>query len=303
MSSRLPDALRERLRDAAAELSTTELADSAGRLSDAYRRLRPFVFKTEADCLAYALTRLPATFGAVSHAFHQIADRPSRLLDLGAGPGTSAFAAQARFGSLEALTLVERDSGLAALGRRLGLGSARWIVNDLARIEFPPGHDLVVLSYSLGESASPHLVSRAWAATSRWLVVVEPGTPDAYHRMLKVRQELAPFLFAPCPHRDRCPIQGDDWCHFSERVERSREHRQLKGGELSYEDEKFTYLVFDKQAPAPRATTRIVRHPMVNKGLIELRLCTSAGLENRKITKKDERWKSARRAEWGQVWE
>jgi ribosomal protein RSM22 (predicted rRNA methylase) len=303
LSSRLPDALRERLRDAASELSTAQLAASAARMSDAYRRRQPFLFKTEADCVAYALTRLPATFGAVASALHQIIDRPTRLLDLGSGPGTAAFAAQARFGTLEQLTLVERDSGLAALGRRLGLGTARWIVDDLSKMDLPTGHDLVILSYSLGEMPDAGLLARAWAATERWLVVVEPGTPDAYRRMMEVRQELVGHLIAPCPHRDKCPIVGDDWCHFANRVERSREHRQLKGGELSYEDEKFTYLVFDRRAEAPRAAARIVRHPVINKGLIQLRLCTPAGLEDRKVTRKDPSWKTARKAEWGQRWE
>jgi ribosomal protein RSM22 (predicted rRNA methylase) len=94
-----------------------------------------------------------------------------------------------------------------------------------------------------------------------------------------------------------------DWCHFSQRVQRTAEHRQLKGGSLGYEDEKFSYLVASRLALTP-AKSRIVRHPRKHTGFLHLNLCTPDGLETRTVTKSQKpAYKVARQAEWGDGWE
>ena len=94
-----------------------------------------------------------------------------------------------------------------------------------------------------------------------------------------------------------------DWCHFSQRLERSSEHRQLKGGGLGYEDEKFSYVVATRNDVTP-AKERIVRHPRKHSGHVQLLLCTPRGLEERTITKSQkENYRKARKAEWGDEWE
>jgi ribosomal protein RSM22 (predicted rRNA methylase) len=94
-----------------------------------------------------------------------------------------------------------------------------------------------------------------------------------------------------------------DWCHFSQRVERTSQHRQLKGGALGYEDEKFSYLIAAKDY-LPSAAARIVRHPGKHSGHVQLPLCTAEGkIENRTITRSSkEAYKRARKAEWGESW-
>lgn len=97
---------------------------------------------------------------------------------------------------------------------------------------------------------------RALGAARVALVVVEPGTPRGFQQILEARtQALASgaAILAPCPHDATCPMQGSDWCHFAARVERSRTQRQLKGGELGWEDEKFSYVVI---TDAREAVTR-----------------------------------------------
>jgi len=67
------------------------------------------------------------------------------------------------------------------------------------------------------------------------LVLVEPGTPAGYGRILRARDRLVGLgatLAAPCPHHAACPLTGEDWCHFSVRLPRSRDHRLAKGGEV-----------------------------------------------------------------------
>jgi ribosomal protein RSM22 (predicted rRNA methylase) len=86
-------------------------------------------------------------------------------------------------------------------------------------------------------------------------------------------------------------------------VERSSEHRRLKGGTLGYEDEKFSYLAFSK-TPVPHAKARTVRHPSVHGGHIQLTLCSPDGLLSRTITRSQkEKFRAARKAEWGDAWE
>ena len=95
-----------------------------------------------------------------------------------------------------------------------------------------------------------------------------------------------------------------DWCHFSQRVERTSQHRQLKGGSLGYEDEKFSYLVVARQNVAAWGA-RIVRHPGKHSGHVQLALCTPEGrLEARTVTRSSKQaYKLARKTEWGDAWD
>jgi Mitochondrial small ribosomal subunit Rsm22 len=60
---------------------------------------------TEADALAYALARMPATYAAVTASLNALREvhtdfAPDSLLDVGAGPGTATWAAAEAFSSL-----------------------------------------------------------------------------------------------------------------------------------------------------------------------------------------------------------
>jgi ribosomal protein RSM22 (predicted rRNA methylase) len=94
-------------------------------------------------------------------------------------------------------------------------------------------------------------------------------------------------------------MAGGDWCHFAARVERSSLHRRLKGGELNYEDEKYSYVAFTREPYTP-AAARVIRRPQHHPGWIELQVCAPAGLETRRVTKRDrEAFHQARHVTWG----
>jgi ribosomal protein RSM22 (predicted rRNA methylase) len=98
-------------------------------------------------------------------------------------------------------------------------------------------------------------------------------------------------------------VERGDWCHFAERLERSRLHRALKGGELSYEDEQYSYVAASRRtADLPGA--RILRHPQQRKGLVSLQLCTASGeaIELKVSKSQGVPYKQARRARWGDAW-
>ncbi|MDG4862541.1 small ribosomal subunit Rsm22 family protein, partial [Streptomyces sp. T-3] len=139
------------------------------------------------------------------------------------------------------------------------------------------------------------------------VVVIEPGTPDGYARVLAARDALLAAGFsiaAPCPHDGACPIEpGSDWCHFSARVSRSSLHRQVKGGSLPYEDEKFSYVAAARFPVSP-VSARVTRRPQIRKGQVLLDLCTrDSGLTRTTVTKRHGAlYKAARDVDWGDEW-
>jgi len=287
--------------------------------------------------LAYLVVRVPATFAACAHALREVCERvpeftPKTLLDLGAGPGTASWAAAEAFPSIENITLAERDAGMIELGQKLAavssasaLRSAEWLRRDLVS-GVPEGNwDLVIASYAVGELTRPaaaSFIAQAWKASIGVLLLVEPGTHPGFAVIERARTQLIAAgaeLAAPCPHMAACPmttapkpgspvvdspaVDNKDWCHFSERLERSAAHRRAKGGELAYEDEKFSYIAASRIAPT-RARLRIVRHPQRKPGHVILELCTNDGLKRQTIGKSNkEAWRAARKADWGDAWE
>jgi ribosomal protein RSM22 (predicted rRNA methylase) len=114
--------------------------------------------------------------------------------------------------------------------------------------------------------------------------------------------ELGAFIAAPCPHHKVCPLKRNDWCHFSKRLSRSRIHRDIKQASLSYEDEKFSYLVA-LRLPGVHPTARIIRKPLQRSGHVTLDLCASEGLKRQTISKRDKGlYKAATQAGWGDIW-
>ena len=80
-------------------------------------------------------------------------------------------------------------------------------------------------------------------------------------------------------------------------------HRQVKGAELSYEDEKFSYVAAVRSgAGRPSLPNgRVVRRPQQRKGLVMLDLCGSDGRTGRELVSKSmgERYRRARKSSWG----
>lgn len=320
---RVPDELRAGVDEEAAGLGAGALARASAELTRGYReggapRLSP------AQRLAYAAVRLPATFAAASTVLREVRARAPglrvrRLLDLGAGPGSAAWAAAEVFPELEQVTCVERDASLLALGRRLAARSSRaalrastWTLADLERLEEALArHDLVLAAYVIGElrdNAAARLVDLALTATEGALVVIEPGSPRGFERVLRARAALfacGARLVAPCPHERACPLEGRDFCHFAARVERSAEHRRAKGATLGHEDEKFAYVaVVPAGGAASPAAARVIRRPLARGGHVVLDLCTRDGVARTVVGKREGAvYRLARHAAWGDAWD
>jgi len=119
-----------------------------------------------------------------------------------------------------------------------------------------------------------------WAATADALVIIEPGTPAGYGRILRMRGELiaaGAHVAAPCPHERPCPLRPPDWCHFAQRLPRSRDHLHIKGAEVPFEDEKFSYVVLSRGKPQS-IDARVLAPPKIVKSAITAKLCTDGGV-------------------------
>lgn len=310
----LPYALLHAIEGLASHCSTADLQKAAQRLSERYRdskRSGQPLLSDRTEAAAYAISRMPATYGAVSSALSWAMEhtdcRPSSVLDVGAGTGAATWAACELF-EMETVTCVEKETSMKQQGQNLmadgDLQKAQWLSGDITAGELPCSADLVMASYVLNEVSpeqQPAAVKRLWDAAKELLLIVEPGTPAGFEELRRIRQlllDMGAHMVAPCPGACNCPISGDDWCHFSCRIPRSKLHRQLKGGEAPYEDEKFCYLVVSRH-PANPCSHRILRHPVIETGRVSLELCSACGKEKIMLRKKDEAYKQARKADHG----
>ncbi|MCI0338036.1 MAG: small ribosomal subunit Rsm22 family protein [Acidobacteria bacterium] len=320
----LPSHLQKAIESEVSKYGLGNITRAAADLSEKYRLLQPSTERfitTELDRLAYIAVRMPATFAAARAVFAEMrrlaTELPvNSLLDLGAGPGTAAWAAVNVFEDVHRITLIEQDRGLISLGKTFAgesedeaLRSADWLSLNLKTVDEFPAHDLVVCSYSLGEietEAARKVLRAAWYAAIRAIAIIEPGTMKGFELVRNARDELIKSggnVLAPCPHHQTCPMSGDDWCHFARRFQRTPLHRRIKSAALGYEDEKFSYIVVAKH-PVRQVQARVIRHPLRRPGYTQIQICDKDQLRSITVTRSDrELWKRARKIDWGDDWE
>ena len=322
---RLPPYLMEAVQAETDQVERPRLAQAVRQISERYQADTPSSSAlTDAQRTAYLAVRLPATFAAARHVLaelqlHAAPEQLTSILDLGAGPGTALFAGAETFPDLQRATLLEADDRWIVLGKQMACRApfpavqhAQWFRQDLRSGFSSDKHDLVMISYVLGElgtAAAESVIRKAWACAARFLLLLEPGTPRGFASINAARALLiagGANILAPCPHHAGCPMAAaGDWCHFAQRVERTAQHRQLKGGALGYEDEKFSYLIAGRSSAAAPAGSRILRHPGKHSGHVQFELCTQEGrIKRATVTRSDKAaYKRARKAEWGDTWQ
>lgn len=319
----LPEGLRQALEAELNGYSTRQLGPAADRLSQRYRADQPAaqpILTSPLDSAAYLTTRMPATYAAARQVFDRLAAakpdfRPRTMLDLGAGTGACTWAAVDAFPSLESSHLVDNSVVALAAAKRMLSSSPVRATQSAGRVDQPTGRatsadfDLAVCGFVLGEleaEARNALIDQmSHAATV--VVIIEAGTPAGYRRILTARAALVAaqrWVVAPCPHEHACPLEStQDWCHFAVRLTRSIRHRQVKGAERGYEDEKYAYVVACTQLPVVRSG-RILRHPQMRTGQVRMSVCASEQeIQDVTVSKRHRNeYRAARRAHWGDTW-
>lgn len=96
-------------------------------------------------------------------------------------------------------------------------------------------------------------------------------------------------------------MRPPEWCHFAVRLSRTRSQRLAKGGALGWEDEKFSYVVLVRDDGEP-AQARLVGHPRAQKGHVVLRVCAPEALRTEVVTRRQDCYRLARHASWGEEW-
>jgi ribosomal protein RSM22 (predicted rRNA methylase) len=313
----IPPELKAAIDRYLAENAAGSLVDKTSRMSECYRRGGGS--DSALNFGAYLVARLPATFAAVAFCLAELTRgrpqfSPETLLDAGSGPGTAAWAATAAYPGISTVTFLDNNpsflklaSGLAAQSDHAALQGARALNADLSN---PPGEaaaDLVVAAYALAEmplAKARETAIALWKACENTLLIIEPGTPQGFARIHEVRVALlaeGAHLIAPCTHENSCPMQPPDWCHFSVRLQRSREHMHAKKATVPFEDEKFSYLIASHR-PGALNGARILSPPAESKADIKFKLCAETGLAQQSIARRDKaEYKRVRKLDWGDL--
>jgi ribosomal protein RSM22 (predicted rRNA methylase) len=317
MSYNLPPELYSAVADALGAAARGPLRTRAETLSRHYRG--GGVSGATIDLGAYLATRLPATYAAVRRVLEELCRslpefRPGSLLDAGSGPGTAGWAAAGLWPELSSFTFLDNNRAFLDLAARLAaasphpaLAQARTVPGELSGSDGPAA-DLVIAAYAfaeLPEQAAGEAALSLWRKAQGALVIVEPGTPQGFARVLQARAALVragAHLAAPCPQAGGCPLPAGDWCHFAVRLPRRRLHMQAKAARVPFEDEKFAYVIASREATAA-APARILAPPRLGKAGIRLKLCTAGGLAEVAIARRDrDAYKRAKGSDWGELW-
>lgn len=259
------------------------------------------------EAQAYLAWRFPVTalvifevLGRLKEAWPEFS--PGSILDIGAGPAVSVLPVLAHFPGIRSYHLLEKQPAMQKAGELILDRLKGQLADEVEFHRLPadfkaktlPQADLVLASYVVNELTTQDvalLCQRLTTSVRQAAVLIVPGTPEHFHKLTDLRNQLLASGFtilAPCTFSGRCHMEGEtDWCHFYQRVQRSSLLRQLKGAELAYEDEKFSYLVVARtgQLPDNGEAARIIRHPLIQKGYRDVTLCSAQGVSQIRFTK------------------
>jgi ribosomal protein RSM22 (predicted rRNA methylase) len=319
----LGERMRGREQQAAA---TTLLNDAVRRVSLAYRREQGEVMSLMRDReaidarLAFFLPRdLPKLIAplrellAAGHAPRPAHEDTLRVLDLGAGLGTSGFgaaafalghelAARVRIDAVdadaEALAVAQRIARELATTHRfaLELTTAQRLLEHVVQDREGSRYDLIVLGLVLNEIEGYDGAAALQALCARLspggaLIVLEPALREHSRALQRVRDAIvarsaAPYVFGPCLHDRPCPLleRERDWCHERLQIALPEHAAELaRAAGLRDEDLTFSYLTLRNEPGslaglfANGAQYRVVGGPLITKGKRELLVCGSDG--------------------------
>ena len=292
----LPVDLQEKINSLYASINKQVLTDSRKGLTSRYKETRESgrsLIDSKTDGLVYAISRMPATYSGVYTLLNNlleqgIIDGIESVFDVGSGTGAGYFATKEIFPDAE-ISLFERDSNMIQTFKKLD--EDKDVVRfDFIKDEFEEKADLVMTSYVLSEmneEGRMSSVKKMINASSRYVLLIDTGTPRTYENFMKVKRMVPEYgwkVIAPCM-TEKCGLKND-YCQFYARVERSSLQKMAKEASLSYEDEKYFYLLLAKD-DVKLKQSRVIRRPIIKTNVTELKVCDSSGVREVLVTKKN----------------
>lgn len=288
----IEEQLRERLMFLSQENKISNYHKKSNEISEKYRNNKGGcggILSTREEILAYAQVRMPSTFACIKKVVKGFDfSNCESLLDVGSGTGAGIFAISDCH-KFKEITAVEKEIQMIAVGEQVAKDiiatKINYINKDVMEIDLDKTYDVVLASFVFNELTNDRqikLIEKLWNVTGKYLIIIDPGKPENFTQMMELRaymQQKGRDVCFPCMNKNECPLLGTgDWCHFIARVRRSSLQRSMKGGQNSYEDEKFTVLVFSKTSEIGAESKRVIRRPIVSKGKIVHTFCTKNGI-------------------------
>lgn len=295
----LPSDVQEKVNELFVGLNKKILSSGREQLTNKYKSgqaINKSAIESKQDGIVYAISRMPATYSVIFSLLSDLIEQGkienvSSIFDIGSGTGAGFFACREIFENAE-ISLFEREKNMIDIFDRFETGKK---VNlfDFMRDEISSKADLVMTNYvfsELSEEGRRVALNKMLDCSNRYVLIVDTGTPRTYENFMKLKKlviEMGYKISAPC-NSDKCGLKND-YCQFYARVERSGLLKLAKNGDLPYEDEKYFYLLIDKKAENIKNLDekRVIRRPLLKTNFIELKLCTSDGVIETTITKKD----------------
>ncbi len=304
----LPMHLQEKINNLYSKLPKKKLTETRVELTKKYKEQtgasRALINSNE-DSLVYSISRMPATFSVIFSLVSNLLEQGylqniKSIADIGSGTGAGYFALSEIFNDAEFI-LYERDKYMINAFNELSDASINVIKTDIIKDDVDLNVDLVMLSYVLSEMTESdrlNVLKKILSKNGGKLLLIDTGTPEVYREYMLVKdfvQKLGYRVVAPCVS-EKCMLDGD-YCQFYARVERSAIHKKIKEASLSYEDEKYFYLLIQKD-DINTDNSRVIRRPRFAPNMIEQTLCTKTGVIKKIYTKKDkEIYKKAKKTD------
>ena len=304
----LPEEIRQKLAKLFDGQNKKTLIETRQEITHKYKTnqaINKSIFDKEQDSVVYAISRMPATFGVLYNLLSDLLDQGvisdvRSIIDIGSGTGAGYFASKEIFGNIE-IFLFERDKHMIDVFNKFDTGK------EVSRFDFlkdniAPKADLVMTNYvfsELNEEGRKLALEKMINASNKYVLIVDTGTPRTYENFMRLKKYVADLgckVTAPCKH-EKCGLKND-YCQFYARIERSSLMKLSKNASLPYEDEKYFYLLIDKQVKndSKEDLGRVIYRPKITTNFVDLKICTRDGVVQKNITKKDkEVYKKARK--------
>lgn len=274
------------------------------QLSKNYRE-KKFATLDVPQAIAYAQGRMPATYSVIRYVLDkffekiEVNEQGIQFLDIGAGVGTLKIALDARDILVEYEAL-EKSKAMVQVFRKLHGNNIKIHVQEFQGFSSDKKYSVVFASYFVNEIKEKkqikHVLQKMFDLSDRYVIIVEPGTPDGYSNIVAAKEianEIGWYPLLPCARKE-CDLKKGDWCHFSVRLPRTKLHTLLKNATLPYEDEKFCYVVFSKEETEFENNNIIIKNPIKRSGHIIFDVCCKDGI--RRIISTD---KANKKLKWG----